>query len=497
MAYGTFIRGIPGLRGMLVLLLTGCGGAAESETLPSLVSPATVASGLDDRSASPPCPADYRTAAHGVRYVLQRVFPSLTFRFPVAMLQAPGEAGKWYVVERAGVVRVFDNVDSVSASRVFIDIRRRVDTTFEGGLLAMAFHPDYPQTPHVYLYYTATRGPNALESRLSRFRLGPNGVLEPASERMILRFPQPFNNHNGGEIKFGADGYLYIGFGDGGSGGDPQDHGQNTRTLLGSMLRIDVDRNTGAAPYAIPVDNPFRGNGLCTRGAGNAPCPEIFAWGLRNPWRWSFDRVTGDLWLGDVGQNAWEEIDIIRRGRNYGWKRCEGGYVFPETTPPTACDDAALTNPILSYGRSDARSIVGGYVYRGRHNRGLVGKYVHGDYVTRNIWALDYYANPAASPQWLLRSPVPFVTFAEAKDGELYVPAFHGANGAPGGLYRLVETSAGAGAKPARLSATGCGDPPEPKTPTRGRISAAVDVTSRPAEAMQKRPFAPPTGSTT
>ena len=243
-------------------------------------------------AAAAPAPA---ALAQDVRVGVERAFPHLDFRKPLLLLQAPGDE-RMFVVEQAGRVLVFDDDPVAARAQVFADIRARVeDGPNEAGLLGMAFHPDFPSNRKVFLSYTR-RGPGRrLTSVISRFTADASGAaLDAGSEEVILTLAQPFANHNGGHIAFGPDGYLYIGFGDGGSGGDPQGNGQNVNTLLGALLRIDVD---GGRPYAIPPDNPF------AAGGGR---PEIYAWGLRNPWRFSFDRARGDLWLGDVGQNEIE-----------------------------------------------------------------------------------------------------------------------------------------------------------------------------------------------
>ena len=461
-----------------------------------------IVSGLDSRPANPTCVAASRPVPAGATYTLQQVFPNLTFNFPLAMLQAPADAAYWYVVERGGVVRRFANQETVAASSVFLDISGRINNSGEGGLLGMAFHPDYPSTPYAYVYYTAdTQLAGALfETRISRFQTQDGGVtLNPASEVVMLRLGQPTYYHNGGQIAFGPDGYLYIGLGDGGTG-----TAQNTRRWFGAMLRVDVNVTSAELAneifYKIPADpqtgNPFAANPKCINGEGSQDCPEIYAWGFRNPWRWSFDRVTGDLWLADVGQSAWDEVDLVGRNGNYGWSRCEGGYVYPPTTPPTPCNIGGLINPILSYGRDDARSIVGGFVYRGTRNPGLVGKYIHGDYITKNIWALDYYNDPNATPQLLLTSTINFVTFAEGNDGELYVPEFYGSGYTPGGIYKLVEISTGTTNFPARLSETGCFEPTNPQQPVSGVIPYDVNVPFWSDNATKDRYLAIPDGTT-
>ncbi len=460
-------------------------------------------SGLDTRPVNSTCLAGPRPTPTGTTYALQRVFSALTFQNPLAMLQAPADSGYWHVVERAGVIRRFVNQETVASAEVFLDISGQVNTTGEGGLLGMAFHPDYPASPFAYVYYTADSALTGavFETRISRFETRDGGqTLDPASEVVLLRLRQPTAYHNGGQIGFGPDGFLYVGLGDGGSG-----TAQDTRNWHGAILRVDV--NVTAADlangisYRIPSDsvtgNPFSSNPLCNNGVGTLDCPEIYAWGFRNPWRWSFDRVTGDLWLADVGQSAWEEVDRVIRGGNYGWSRCEGAYAYPATTPPTACDTrGGLINPLISYDRDAARSIVGGYVYRGTLNPGLVGKYVHGDFITRNIWAYDYYNDPAATPRLILNSPVNFVTFAEGVDGELYVPQFYGPNYAPGGIYRLVETTTGSTGIPTLLSETGCVDPANPRRPAFGLIPYDVNVPFWSDNATKERYLALPDNTT-
>lgn len=370
------------------LLLVGCLRASDPNNDPA---------GVCRASGLPLSPVALRPA-----------FPNLAFSEPLALLQAPGDNTRWFVVERGGRVLVFPNSSAVTRAQAttFIDIQGRVDAApGEAGLLGMAFHPDFPVDPRVFLSYTRTGAP--LVSVIARFVTNDGGLtLDPASEQEILTLDQPFTNHNGGQVGFGPDGFLYIGFGDGGSGGDPDDHGQNTNTLFGTLLRIDVD---SGAPYAIPPGNPFVGGG----GRG-----EIYAWGFRNPWRWSFDRGNGELWLGDVGQGAWEEIDKVVLGGDYGWRCREGAHDFNTA----GCGGLALIDPVAEYDHSAGRcSVTGGYVYRGSAIAALFGSYVFGDFCSGEIWSVD---NSGGSMRLIASSGTLISSFGEAHDGELYAVAF-------------------------------------------------------------------------
>ncbi|MGQ0835055.1 MAG: PQQ-dependent sugar dehydrogenase [Gammaproteobacteria bacterium] len=362
---------------------------------------------------------------------VEQVFSSLGFTNPVAMLQAPGDATRWFVVEQAGVVRVFDNVANVTVSTTFVNITSGVRSGGELGLLGMAFHPAWsPTNRRVFLSYT--NGTNPLVSRISEFTADASGItLDPASERILLVINQPETNHNGGGIAFGPDGFLYIGMGDGGGGGDMHGtigNGQNLMTLLGKMLRIDVSPASG---YMIPPANPFATNPQCgVNGSGAQNCPEIFAYGFRNPWRWSFDRTTGELWVGDVGQNLWEEASRVTINGNYGWRCREGAHSFN-----TNCGGAQnLIDPVVEYGHAVGFSITGGYVYRGAAFPTLQGRYVFGDFGGR-IWNIARDTAPTLdvtnTTAPVLATGLSISSFAEGNDGELYV-VHHG-----GTLHRL------------------------------------------------------------
>lgn len=347
------------------------------------------------------------------------------------MIQAPGDASRWFVVEQQGIVRVIPNIANATDAdvSVFIDISARVLDGGERGLLGMAFHPDFGNG-NFEVFFSYTRNNGGIESAITRFRSNDNGLtLDDTVEDIILTIPQDFDNHNGGKIEFGPDGYLYAGWGDGGSGNDPNDRGQDTTNLLGTFTRIDVD---GGIPYSIPADNPYFINAAnpCAQGFGGGDCPEIYAYGLRNPWRWSFDRSTGDLWAGDVGQGAWEEIDRIENGNNYGWKIREGAHCRP---PTTGCSTAGLTDPITEYDRTQGQSVTGGYVYRGVAIPELQGMYVYGDFGSGRIWAIPATSQQGAVGQLLLEAGFTISSFAEDLDGELYVIDYGG------GAHQFVD----------------------------------------------------------
>ncbi|WP_456448453.1 PQQ-dependent sugar dehydrogenase [Deinococcota bacterium DY0809b] len=326
---------------------------------------------------------------------------------PLFLTQEPG--GPLLVLEQRGRILALAGTQKT----LWLDVRGRVSCCGERGLLGLAFHPDYTKNRRFFLNYTDRRGRTVIEE----YRGG-------RPYRVLLTIDQPYANHNGGHLAFGPDGYLYIGTGDGGSGGDPQGNAQNPRSLLGKMLRIDVDRGN---PYAVPEDNPFVANPRYR--------PEIWALGLRNPWRYSFDRATGDLFIADVGQNKWEEVDYVPApmstsgGWNFGWNVMEGNHCFK---PAKNCKRAGLVPPILEYGHDQGCSITGGYVYRGQAIPDLVGAYLYGDYCSGKIWAARWTGNRWES-RLLLQTKLRIGSFGEDAAGEVYV-VDHGG----GAVYRLV-----------------------------------------------------------
>jgi uncharacterized repeat protein (TIGR03806 family) len=430
-----------------------CGGGSAPATVTPPVIPPTSTSGLDARPSNTSCLAGDRPST-ALSLGVQRVFPNLNFSSPIAMLQAPGSASRWFVLEQGGRVRVFADNAAVTTSTDFVDITARVRSGGEMGLLGMAFHPQFPANPRVYLSYTT--GANQLQSRISEFRSTDGGAtLDPNSEVVLLTVDQPATNHNGGNINFGPDGFLYIGFGDGGSGGDPFGaigNGQNLQTLLGKMLRIDVSGATGAVPYRIPAGNPFAANGPCNNGAGAQACPEIYAYGFRNPWRWSFDGGSGELWLADVGQNTWEEVDRVTIGGNYGWRCREGAHAFNSTCGPAN----NLIDPIAEYGHAVGVSITGGYVYRGTAIPSLAGRYLFGDFSSGRIWHIARDTPPTLTMTSGFDSGLQIASFAQGQGGELYVVNYAGT------LHRLTGTGTGSGSVPSVLSASGCVDMQNP-----------------------------------
>lgn len=449
------------------------------------------ASGLDVRPDNKTCVAGDRPSST-VTLAIERAFPNLAnFTNPVLLLQAPRNAATWYVVEQAGRVRAFDNQESTTATRVFIDIASRVRSGGEMGLLGMAFHPNYPTDPRVFLSYTHDSG--TLVSRVSEFRTRDGGMtLDPSSELILLTAAQPATNHNGGYIGFGPDGHLHIGLGDGGSGGDPWGtigNGQNLLTTLGKMLRIDINGTTGAVPYRIPSGNPYAGNPPCNTGSGTQSCPEILAYGFRNPWRWSFDRASGELWVGDVGQSALEEIDRVIVGGNYGWRCFEGTQTYNSNCGPNA---ASSLPPIAEYGRTAGQSVTGGFVYRGTAIPALAGRYVFGDFVTGRVWHIPSDTRPTvdvtAAPA--LATGLSIASFGEGTDGELYLVNYVGT------LHRL-RPGAGSGATvPTKLSDTGCVQQNDPARPATGLVPFAPNAPFWSDGATKERYLGLPNGTT-
>ena len=339
---------------------------------------------------------------------------------PTSVTHAGDGSERLFVTQKGGELVVLEGGEVLS--QPFLDLSDIVTTNSERGLLDVAFHPNYEENGRFFVHYSDASG----DTVISEYSVSDDpSVADAASERVLLTAPQPYSNHNGGELAFGPDGYLYIGLGDGGSGGDPENNGQDLSTLLGAILRIDVDNGD---PYGVPQDNPFVDD--------ESARPEIWAYGLRNPWRFSFDRETGALFIGDVGQNAYEEIDFQSAssagGENYGWNPTEGAHCYV-----SGCELEPYTLPILEYSHAsgEGSSITGGYRYRGEAAPSLAGVYLFGDFGSGNLWGATQGEDGAWSSEKLLETGQNLVAFGEDEAGEVYVADFSGT------LYRITEGS--------------------------------------------------------
>ncbi|WP_237607433.1 PQQ-dependent sugar dehydrogenase [Roseimaritima sediminicola] len=364
-------------------------------------------------------------------------YPNLRIARPIVLTGAGDDSGRLYIADQYGQVFWIDQDDTeVEEANRVLDIRDRVryaDNENEEGFLGLAFHPQYAQNGQIVVYYTTTKEPHL--SVISRFTVpenqrGPDadGKIDPDSEEVLLTIKQPFWNHNGGTVAFGPDGYLYVGLGDGGKANDPLQAGQDLSQLLGSILRIDVDSTQGDKPYGIPADNPF-----VDREDAQG---EIFAYGIRNIWRLAFDPKTNDLWAADVGQNEWEEVNLIRKGGNYGWSLREGGNRFTKNgngAPPSP----ELIDPLVEYPHTEdwGKSVTGGAVYRGSRTPILQGMYLYGDYVSGKLWALAYdrQAEKVTANRPIAWQGLPVFTFGQTDDGEVLMSTMMGG----GRIYRF------------------------------------------------------------
>lgn len=345
-----------------------------------------------------------------------RAFSQLRFQRPIVVTHAGDGSGRLFVASQLGKIQVLPNDPQVKAEQVqtFLNLEPKVrydDKENEEGLLGFVFHPKYKTNGQLFIYYTTREVPHT--SVISRFRVSadnPNHV-DPKTEQELLRIPQPYWNHNGGGLAFGPDGYLYIALGDGGFKDDPHGHGQNLETLLGSILRIDVDHHDPGKAYAIPKDNPFVGRDKAR--------PEIYAYGFRNVWGMAFDAKTGTLWAADVGQDLWEEIDLVVRGGNYGWNLREGKHKFKNGADPRP----DLIEPIWEYHHDVGKSITGGFVYRGKKTPELVGCYLYADYVSGKIWALKYdeQQKKVLANYVLEDQKMPIISFGADAEGEVLI----------------------------------------------------------------------------
>ena len=400
--------------------------------------------------------------------ILENAYPELSFNSPIDFQLAPGIPDSVFIVERAGAIqRIWNDRQAAGKEEVF-DIRSRVSTQGEGGLLGAAFHPEFDQNGYLFVYYTAS---NPFRSVIARFETDPEHprIIDPDSETILLEIDQPRTNHNGGQIRFGPDGYLYIALGDGGGGGDPFENGQDRTTLHGNILRIDVDQADDGLNYAIPADNPFAGN-------EDGWHEEIYAWGFRNPFRFSFDAETGKLWVADVGQNDREEVNVVEAGKNYGWNIMEGSICYP---PSSECDTTGLELPVYEYGFSGSQSITGGFVYRGSTAPELHGRYFYGDFTSGDLWSFDFDGEEAFDNRSIGEvGGFQLVCFGEDHDGELYVCLM-----SQGQVYRLnMEDVPTSGEPVAEIPGVvrldqNYPNPFNPATVIRFQLPEAADVT--------------------
>ncbi len=359
---------------------------------------------------------------------MERVWPEAKLRRPVQLVARPDRDDRLYVVEQAGRVIEIDATDSKSAGRVVLDIKAPVQDKFnEQGLLSLVFHPKFKENHMVYVWFTASKPERDV---LASLKASDDGTIDPASLTTLLEIEDPAWNHNGGTLLFGRDGYLYLSIGDGGAGNDPWGNGQKRDGLLASVLRIDVDHPANGKPYGIPAENPWA-NETGTR-------PEKFAMGLRNVWRMSFDRKTGELYGGDVGQNAYEEIDIIVKGGNYGWRPREGFHGTPGV-PDSAESAGSFLEPIAEYPRKDGVSVTGGYVYRGAEYPNLDGVYLYADYEMGTMWGLRAVEGKLTAGPAVVGGKRGFklASFGESNDGTLFVCGTEKGADGPGAIYRL------------------------------------------------------------
>ncbi|TXT55418.1 MAG: putative glucose sorbosone dehydrogenase [Candidatus Thorarchaeota archaeon] len=347
---------------------------------------------------------------------LNNAFPNLSFTQPLGLVSPDDGTNRIFVVTKPGEIYVFDNDPNIQSATLFLDIKGKVnDVGGEEGLLGLAFHPNFSENGYFFVDYTADSPRRTVIERYTVSEDDSNQA-DATSGYVILEVDQPYANHNGGQIGFGPDGYLYIALGDGGSGGDPEGHGQDRTTLLGAILRIDIDNTDAGLEYGIPDTNPFVDN---TEGYRE----EIYAYGLRNPWRFSWDSETDAMWAADVGQGEVEEIDIIESGNNYGWNIMEGDQCYE---PDTGCDTTGLSMPIWTYNHDVGSSITGGYVYRGSTYDNLVGKYIYGDFGSGKIWALDYDESSETNNEELFDTTYQISSFGVDSTNELYVVDFSG-----------------------------------------------------------------------
>jgi uncharacterized repeat protein (TIGR03806 family) len=502
----------PRLSGLVLFTVATCAAAAalgacgsdEGEPVPdaseggvAVVPPARSEFGLDTRPSNTTCTAPARPPANAP-IKLERVFANVSLAAPMMIAQIPGDKTRWFVAQRGfadggqATIVSFPASDPAGAPTPVATIGPLGSMGSEGGLLGMAFHPKFAQNGRLYVTWVKEGGSG--QSEVGYFESKDNGATFPSAKYVkILGFAQPAGNHNGGGIAFGKDGLLYLSFGDGGGGDDQFLHGQNKETFFSKILRIDVDNVPAGQAYGIPDGNPFK------NGGGE---PATFAYGFRNPFRFSVDRETNEVWVGDVGQNTFEEIDAkVKIGGNYGWPCREGMHdsLAPLVNPPNASNPAkcppgtlGLIDPVVDHVRSEARSITGGVVYRGKAIPGFVGSYIYGDYVTQALWTLSFDPGTGEAKTTQLAEPAAnWVSFAEDNDGEVYAVALN-----QGAIYKVVAAEpAGPSTFPDRLSKTGCVDRVDPRKPAAGLVPYGVQAALWSDGAQKERWVALPDGT--
>jgi uncharacterized repeat protein (TIGR03806 family) len=479
---------------------------ADGGALPDgFVPPTRAEFGLETRPSNTTCLAPARPPSTApVKF--ERVFANVSLGLPMILAQIPGDASRWFVAQRGGTIVSFPTAAPGNTPTLVGNVANVAGKTIalagEGGLLGMAFHPKFAQNGLVYITWTrapvAGDPPSAVNmiSEVGVLHSPDNGASFDSYTVVIPGFGQPATNHNGGGIAFGKDGFLYLGFGDGGGGEDGFHNGQTTTGFFSKVLRIDVDSPSGGKQYGIPDGNPYK------NGGGE---PAVFARGFRNPFRLSIDRDTNDLWVGDVGQNTFEEIDAkVKVGGNYGWPCREGMHdsLAPLVNPPNAGDPAkcppgtlGLVDPVAEHKHTPAnsRSITGGVVYRGKAVPGFVGSYVYGDYAKQELWTLSFDPGTGEAKTTQLPEPAAnWVSFTEDNDGELYAVALN-----QGAVYKLVAAEPqGPSTFPDRLSKTGCTDPSDVKKPAAGLVPFGVQAPLWSDGALKERFLAIPDGTT-
>jgi len=477
------------------------GGPAPGTELPdgggnpegSVPPPTRAEFGLDTRPTNATCKAPPRPPSTAP-IELVRVYANVQLDQPMMMAKAPGDPSRWFVAQRNGAIVSFaatnpgNNPQAVTPSLQQLS-GFTVQQAGEGGLLGFAFHPKFATNGKLYVTWTKTGGgPANMQSLVGVLHSPNNGGTFDSYQTILGPFDQPFTNHDGGGIAFDKNGFLYLSFGDGGGGDDPAKYGQRKDTFFSKILRIDVDNVPSGKTYGIPADNPF------AKGGGE---PATFAYGFRNPFRFSTDRDTGDVWVADVGQNRWEEVDHVALGGNYGWPCREGTHDYIDTGKDASkCPSMAnLADPVVEHEHVpvNSRSITGGYVYRGKAIPSFVGNYVYGDYKTQELFVLTFDPTTGEAKSTLLEdAPAePWGSFAEDENGELYAVSLTGS------VYK-IQAKAGAptSAFPDRLSKTGCADPADPKKPAAGLVPFGVNAPLWSDGAEKERFLAIPDGTT-